>query len=253
MRLLAVYEPLVVVSESHEVSERLLLAGPFHGDLPMPGEYPDDEALASVADASLPFGGLPWAECHGRPFITRCGPGKYAILVPVGHGGRVKYDPVVETEVVRLLALSNKAALVAVSVAMQHAHDHGRPDPADLPAWQHLLALIKEEIACSGLKARLRAAREELASVDSWVRSRRRSSAARRRRGAGGDGDDSAHVLDKLDDDNSFDEFGDVGDFGDFDNSDGFDRRGKDVQAKSAMPCSRAASGHRSVVRSSSA
>lgn len=151
MRLLAVYEPLVVIAESRDVSERLLLAGPFSDDLPTPGDHPDDKALAEIVDASFPFGGLNWAECQGRPFITRCGPGKYAILIPVGHGGRVKYDPVVETEVVRMLALANKAAMTAVSVAMTFSRTHGRPDPADLHQWQLLLAAIQAELKTTRL------------------------------------------------------------------------------------------------------
>lgn len=139
MRHLSILEPLVVVAESREVSQRLLLAGPPLDELPVPGAWPTDEELAAVVDTTFPFGGLPWSRCQGRPFIVRCGVGKFAILVPVGHGGRVKYDPVLESDVVRLLVLSNRAALLAVSVAMTYAREHGRPDPKNLSEWAHVL------------------------------------------------------------------------------------------------------------------
>lgn len=63
MRLLSAYEPLVVITESREVSDRLLLAGPMLSALPAVGERPSDAELGTVKDATLPFGGLPWSMC----------------------------------------------------------------------------------------------------------------------------------------------------------------------------------------------
>ncbi|EJT45310.1 hypothetical protein A1Q1_06207 [Trichosporon asahii var. asahii CBS 2479] len=181
MRLLAVYQPLVVVAESREICDRLLLAAPLMGNLPEVGQWPSEVELGSVVDATLPFGGLPWSRCQGRPFLARCGPNAYTILVPVGDGGRVKYDPVVESEVIRVLVLANKAALMAVSVAMRFTHERGRPDPGNLARWQELLELIKNELVVTGIQGELEAAQEELRVLGGWILSRRQGSAHRRK------------------------------------------------------------------------
>lgn len=186
MRHLSILEPLVVVAESREVTDRLLLAGPFLGDLPVPGAWPTEEELGAVVDATLPFGGLPWSMCQGRPFIARCGIGKFCLLVPVGHGGRVKYDPVLESEVVRLLVLSNKAALLTVSVACSYAREHGRPEPGDLGQWQDLLNLVKAKLHSTGLDSALEEAQQELRDKGRWIWSRRQRSARQRRAGEHG-------------------------------------------------------------------
>lgn len=187
MRLLSVYQPLVIVTESRDVTMKLLLSRILLGDLPKPGEHPDEDELDEVIDTTMPFGGLWWADCQGRPFITRYGGDNLALLVPVGDGGRIKYDPTLESETVHLLALSSKAALIAVSVAASHAREHGRPDPTDLGAHQALLASVKEAIANAGLDKELDSAREQLKQNAHWIVSRRQRSAAQRRDGAAGD------------------------------------------------------------------
>lgn len=187
MRLLGIFSPLVVIAESKEVSERLILSGPLLGSLPVIGEWPGEDRLSRAIDTSFPFGGLHWSDVQGRPVLSRCVAGGYAILIPVGHGGRVKYDPTLESETVHLLALSSKAALIAVSVAASHAREHGRPDPTDLGAHQALLASVKEAIANAGLDKELDSAREQLKRNAHWIVSRRQRSAAQRRDGAAGD------------------------------------------------------------------
>lgn len=107
--------------------------------------------------------------------------------MPVGDGGRIKYDPIIESDAVRLLALSSKAALIAVSVAASHAREHGRPDPTDLGAHQALLASVKVAISNAGLDEELDSAREQLKRNAHWIAFRRQHSAAQRRDDAAGD------------------------------------------------------------------
>lgn len=103
------------------------------------------------------------------------------MLVPVGDGGRAKYDPVVESEIVRVVALSNKAALQAVSVAMAYVHEHGRPGPNDLAQWTKLVDLIKVDLAATGLEGEIQDSQSQLRELGGWVWSRRQASARRRR------------------------------------------------------------------------
>lgn len=94
----------------------------------------------------------------------------------VGDGGAAKYDLAIEKEVARLLALSNKVALVAVKVVGQHVQTHGRPSSTDLDAFKSLRTRVEEEVPSLGLSEQLDHARMEYAKRRHCLASRRNAS-----------------------------------------------------------------------------
>lgn len=105
--------------------------------------------------------------------ITQYASGHYALLVMVGDGGSVKYDSLIETQVVRLIALSNKVAIITSAEAAAFARRHGRPRSTDLHKFQQLLQLIRSRIKREGIEKELDDAREEVHRLRKWLGSRR--------------------------------------------------------------------------------
>lgn len=99
----------------------------------------------------------------------------------VGDGGSAKYDPIVETQVVELLALSNRVAVIASVEAAQYARRHGRPRPHELSKFQALAEIIRRQIKDSGLEQKLDVAREQVHRLRGLLGSRRQLSAIDRR------------------------------------------------------------------------
>lgn len=173
-RGLSIYKPLVIVSESAQVSGLLALTGPSTiKRVPELGQPPTPEELSSVEVTWKPWARSSWWNAQGRVVISQYAPDEYALLAMVGHGGLLKYDPLVEREATRLLSLSNKAALVAYKVAAEYAAQQGRPDPGDVEWFQTALGLVQAQLADLGLDSELDDARFDLERKMAWVRSRR--------------------------------------------------------------------------------
>lgn len=107
----------------------------------------------------------------------------------VGHGGSVKYDPTIAKEATRVLALSNRAALFAVQVEIQHAGEHGRAAPGDLKWFQALRSCVTTTLEVLGLDVELDNARLDPTRKTDWLKSRR--SVAAKQRSTEGDAEAS--------------------------------------------------------------
>lgn len=90
----SLYEPLVIVSESAQVSTLLALGGPASiRRIPGFGEPPTQDELDAVQVGWRSWADASWWTAQGRIVIAQYAPGRYALLAMVGHGGSVKYDP----------------------------------------------------------------------------------------------------------------------------------------------------------------
>lgn len=181
-RSLVLYEPLIIVSESAQVSTLLALQGPSTiKRIPHIGEPPAPDELSAVSVGWKAWAKASWWAAQGRVVISQYAPGHYALLVMVRHGGSLKYEPAVEKEATHLLALSYRASLVAYRVAAHQAAHRGRPDPGDLDWFRSTLTAIQAELTETGLDAELDTARRTLKTKLEWIQSRRSVSATRRK------------------------------------------------------------------------
>lgn len=93
-RALALYEPLVILSESAQVSTLLALDGPTSiRRIPEFGEPPTPNELDAVEVGWRSWADANWWTAQGRIVICQYAPGCNSLLAMVAHGGSIKYDP----------------------------------------------------------------------------------------------------------------------------------------------------------------